>query len=561
MGYCTIAHMPLSTGLYTMILPPIAYAIFGSSRHLSVSADSASAAILAAGLVGVAQTGTSNYVALAGLVAGLTGLMLIAARIFHLGFLANFLSRTLLAGFMVGIAVTITCQQVPKMLGITLHTSTIIGTVSGVISHWNEISVPTAITSAICILVLALGTRIKSLPTELVVIVGGIAMASFIGLSTWGIKSVGSVHGGLPIFAMPHVPGGSWPHLLELSLSLVVVILAQSSSLARSYAARYDEPFDADHDLLGLGAANLAAMASGAFVVNSSVTKTALSDRMGSRTQWASLVAAVAVLIAAFTITGALSVLPVAVLATVVMWIALGMIHIGELRTLYQHRRDEWIIAMITAVGVMALGIEAGILLSVALCLLNHVRHGYNPKNHLVTVDEQGRWIMHPVSERSEIAPGLYLYRFQAALYYANVEKFLDDVRSLCSPVPPRCICIDFSGITDVDFTSGQVLQTLVAYVGDRDIHMAFVHVSDEVAEQLHSSDLDASEMLEFNTRLHDLIDHYATPAVTNADNTVITDGPADTSVEHIEESASPDGPRKILGGSSRQRSPATSDD
>ena len=559
MGYCTIAHMPLATGLYTMILPALAYAIFGSSRHLSVSADSASAAILAAGLVGLAPLASQNYVALAGLVAGLTGLMLIIARLFHLGFLANFLSRTLLVGFLLGVGVTIAFGQIPKMLGLSITGHSLWAIVGGIIGDWNLISWPTAAVSGICLAVLLIGTRLKSVPTELVVIILGIAAASFIGLNAYGIQSVGTVHAGLPVLSMPHVPAGAWPHLVATAVSLVVVILAQSSSLARAYAARYDEPFDADHDLVGLGVANFAAMASGAFVVNSSVTKTELTNRLGSRTQWASLVAAAAVLVAVFTITGALSLLPVAVLASVVFWIALGMIHISTLRELFRQRRDEGVIALITAVGVIVLGIEYGILLSILLCLLNHVRHGYNPSNHLLTLDERGAWLLHDVAEQTQAAPGLIIYRFQAALYYANVERFLEDVRSLCTPVPPERICIDCAAIADVDFTSGEVLLRLTRYVNDLGIHMVFVHVSDEVREQLTESGVVASDMIEFGSHMHDLIDSHGGksggtgPTATAAVSSGLTLGdldaepveipyvvPASTSVRGKEETTPP---------------------
>ncbi len=515
-GYASVAHMPLATALYTMILPAIAYTVFGSSRHLVVSADSATAAILAAGLLGLAPAASTNYVALAGLVAGLTGLILLIARIFHLGFIANFLSRTLLAGFLVGVGISIAVQQLPNMLGVAGATGNPIAVLWGLAQHWNEVSVPTVVVSAACLVLLALGLRLKSLPVEFVVIVGGIAIASFIGLQQWHIQTIDHIQGGLPTLALPSVPDGAWPHLLVTALSLVVVILAQSTSLARIYAAKYDEPFDSHHDLVGLGIANLASMASGAFVVNGSVTKTALSDRMGGRTKWAVVISAGVVAIALFTITGFLSRLPAAVLAAVVFWIALGMTHTSTLRALRQQRRDEWLISMATAVAVIALGVEVGVLVSIALCLLNHVRHGYHPKNKLVSFRDDGAQLMHPVSERTEAAPGLFIYRFQAGLYYANVEQLLDDVRSLSGPITPRCICIDFSAITDVDFTSGQVLLTMVDRAEKAGIHLAFTHVSDEVAGELRSSGLVESDLLEFGAHVHELLVRYAaTPSPT----------------------------------------------
>jgi MFS superfamily sulfate permease-like transporter len=506
MGVSTVAHMPLAAGLYSMVLPALIYAVFGSSRHLSVSADSASAAILAAGLLAIASGGSSNYVALAGLVAAITGAMLLAARYLKLGFLANFLSRTVLAGFLVGVGIIVAFQQLPKLLGLPSSSATPGPIVADVIKEWSQVSWSTALVGAATLAVLAIGIRFKRVPTELVVIIGGILAASVFGLRAAGVASVGSIHAGLPALTIPHVPVGAWPKLIGTSLSLVVVILAQSSSLARAYAVRYDEPFDADHDLVGLGLANLGATITGTYVVNSSVTKTALKDRLGSDSQAASVVAAAVALVAVFTATGLLSKLPVAVLAAVVLWVALGMVHVQTLKELYLQRRDEFIIAVITAVGVIWLGIEYGVLLSIILCLLNHVRHGYNPKNHLITIDEHGHWVMHAVGDRSEIAPGVFLYRFQAALYYANVEKMLDDVRSLCVDDRPECICLDFSAITDVDFTSGQTLVEMATYLEARNVRLAFLHISDEVKDQLVSSGLQACRNVEFDTHLRDLI-------------------------------------------------------
>ena len=513
MGYASVAQMPLSTALYTMIVPAIAYGIFGSSRHLVVSVDSATAAILAAGLIGLAPAASGNYVALAGLVAGMTGLALLLARIFHLGFIANFLSRTLLAGFLMGVAVSIAFQQLPKMLGIPDVSGTPLAVLWTLLQRWHEVSIPTLVVSAACIVVLLVGTRLKSLPTEFVVIVIGIAVASALGLQQWNIQTVGDIQGGLPVLLMPTVPYGAWPQLITTALSLMVVILAQSTSLARAYAAKYDEPFDAHHDLVGLGVANLASMASGSFVVNGSVTKTAIADRMGSRTKWAVVVSAGVALVVVFMLTGALSRLPAAVLAAVVLWIALGLLQTSTLRLLFRQRRDEWVISIATAAAVILFGVEFGVLSSVGLCLLNHVRHGYHPKNKLVTFGADGRLLIHGLAERHQAAPGLFVYRFQAGLYYANVEQMLDDVRELSGPDVPRCICIDFSAITDVDFTAGQVLLTMVERATALGIHIAFSHVSDEVANELRASGVAESDLIEFDAHVHALVRRYEAEA------------------------------------------------
>ena len=511
MGYSSIAHMPLSTGLWAMILPGIVYAAFGSSRHLVVSADSASAAILGAGLLGLAPEGSQNYVALAGLVAGLTGVFLLLARILRLGFVANFLSRSLLVGLLVGVGISVASGQIPKMLGMSTRAHNPIPIVVSVINHIDEISLPTLIVSLATLTLLVFGRRLKKVSMELVVVVLGIAVVSLGWLHSWSIATVGTMKSGLPSVSWPKVPHGSWPHLIGLALSLSVVILTQSSSVARAFAVRHEERLDVDHDLVGLGLANMASMASGSFVINSSVTKTELSDRLGSQSQRTSLIGAVVALIVVFTMTGPLSQLPAAVLGSVVFFIAVNMTHIGSLVDIYRRRRDEFIVAAVTAISVIVIGMETGILISIALCLLNHIRHGYHPKTGLVGRDDAGHWVLHPLAARVQIQPGIFLYRFQSGLYYANVEQMLVEVRDLCEVTPaPRCICVDVAATVDIDYTTGLVLAQLVEYVNDRQIHFAFVHVIPEVKLQLESAGLVETELLEFDAHLRDVFAKYA---------------------------------------------------
>jgi MFS superfamily sulfate permease-like transporter len=512
MGYSTIAHMPLATGLYAMILPAIVYAALGSSRHLVLSADSATAAILAAGLTGLAPFESQNYVALAGLVAGLTGVFLLIARILKLGFIANFLSKTLLIGFLFGVGVTVAMSQLPKMLGISTTSSTAVAVVRELSAHVESLSLPTVVVSTLTFAILLIGRKLQRGPIEVLVVVTGIAIAGLGWLRPWSIASVGTLTGGLPHLAWPTVPHGKWPHLFIVALSLSIVILAQSTTVARSYAMRHGERIDHDHDLVGLGFSNLAAMATGAFVVNSSVTKTELGDRLESQSQWPSLISAALAVSVLLLAPGLLSQLPACILATVVFYIAVSMTHISSLFDIYRRRPDEFVVAVITAIAVIAIGIEEGILISVVLCLLNHIRHGYHPKTGLVARDHTGHLVMFPLSERMQVEPGVFLYRFQSALYYANVERMFEEVRLLCDTTPEiLCIAVDLSATTDIDYTTGQVLGVLANFVADRRIHFALLHAEPEVQSQLGTSGLTESDFIEFDADLSDLLSKYST--------------------------------------------------
>ena len=484
-GYSTIAKMPVLAGVLTLIIPMVLFVIFGSSKHLVVAADSATAAILAAGLAGVAVAGTSNYVALAGLVAGMTGLILIVARILQLGFIASFLSRTLLVGFLIGVGISVAVSQLPAMLGLHVKASNTFVLLVDCATHLRAVSLPALVASVLTLAIVLIGRQWPKIPFAGVVLVGAIIASETVLRSTSSLAFVGSVTGGLPHLALPHVPRGDLGGLVALSLSLALVILAQSAATSRAYALRYDEPFDEERDLVGLGLANLGAMVSGTYVVNGSPTKTEIVDGVGARSQRAALVTAAISVVALFTIAGPLNHLPVAVLAAVVVTIALRLVKLRDLTAIFAQRRDEGVVAILTAASVLAFGVEIGILVSVVVCLINHVRRGYDPRNYVMETDTEGNWVASSVEAGTPIRPGLFLYRFEASLYYANVEKLTAEVIMLASKPGIREICIDASAIPDVDYSAGKELLSLAKDLGERGVSITITHCIDLVRDEL----------------------------------------------------------------------------
>lgn len=484
-GYSTIAKMPVLAGVLTLIIPMVLFVIFGSSKHLVVAADSATAAILAAGLAGVAVAGTSNYVALAGLVAGMTGLILIVARILQLGFIASFLSRTLLVGFLIGVGISVAVSQLPAMLGLHVKASNTFVLLVDCATHLRAVSLPALVASVLTLAIVLIGRRWPKIPFAGVVLAGAIIASETVLRSSTSLAFVGPVTGGLPHLALPHVPRGDLGGLVALSLSLALVILAQSAATSRAYALRYDEPFDEERDLVGLGLANLGAMVSGTYVVNGSPTKTEIVDGVGARSQRAALVTAAISVVALFTIAGPLNHLPVAVLAAVVVTIALRLVKLRDLTAIFAQRRDEGVVAILTAASVLAFGVEIGILVSVVVCLINHVRRGYDPRNYVMETDTEGNWVASSVEAGTPIRPGLFLYRFEASLYYANVEKLTAEVTMLASKPGIREICIDASAIPDVDYSAGQELLSLAKDLGERGVSITITHCIDLVRDEL----------------------------------------------------------------------------
>src|SRR5262249_5613085 len=320
MGYTKIAGMPVITGLYTMLVPMVLFALFGSSRHLVVGADSAPAAILGAGLVGLAETGSDAYVALAGVLALIAAGFLFAARILRLGFMAEFLSRTVLIGFLTGVGIQVALGQLAGMLGLESHEHGVLRKLWNTMQQIERANLY-ALAIALGVLGLIVGAKrvSKKVPGALVAVVGATIVSWAFGLNT-RLPVLGPIPSGLPHFALPNVEW-SWSlaeRLLQIAFAMFVVILTQSAATSRAYAARYNEGWSANVDLVGLALANIGAGLSGAFVVNGSPTKTQMVDSAGGRTQLSLLVTALLVLLVLLFLTAPLAYMPDAVLSAVV---------------------------------------------------------------------------------------------------------------------------------------------------------------------------------------------------------------------------------------------------
>jgi sulfate permease, SulP family len=487
MGYARIAGMPVVTGLYTILLPLVVFAVVGSSRHLVVGADSATAAMTAAGVAVLATAGSAHYVALAGLVALLTAGLLLLARAVRLGVLGNFLSRTVLVGFLAGVGVQVAVGQLPDVVGVPVPGTTSVTRLVGTVRVLGQAQPATvAVSAAVVALLLACRLVDRRIPGALLAVAGSIVAARAIGLQAHGVALIGEVPGGLPALALPALSLSAAAALLPTAAGISVVVLAQSTATARAYAARYEEELDENTDLVGLGLANAAAACSGAFVVNGSPTKTQIVDDAGGRSQLASLVAAVGVLLTLLFLTGPLAYLPVATLASIVLVIAVELVDVRALRRILAARADEFAVAMITAIAVVVLGVGPGIALAVVASMIDHLRISCAPPTAVLVPD--ARAVLRPVAVTPEArtAPGLVLYRFTNTLYYANVQRLADDVHRLLGGRDPlRCFCLDCVAVGDVDYTAGTVLRQVHDVLAARGVRLAFSEVSGEVRAEL----------------------------------------------------------------------------
>ncbi|MET0218529.1 MAG: SulP family inorganic anion transporter [Burkholderiales bacterium] len=481
LGYTRIAGTPVVTGLYTVLLPLVAFATFGSSRHLVVAADSATAAIFSTSLSRMAVPGSGEYVALVGMVALLTAALLLLARIFKLGFLADFLSRTVLVGFLTGVGFQVGIAMLGDMLGVVGRSQRTLVQAWEIALNLPRLDSQALGLSALVVGSILLGRRIAPrFPVSLIAVVGTIAASAAFGFAERGIAVIGPVPGGLPSIALPDVTWRDTLALLPVAASCFVMIIAQSAATSRVFAVRDRERVDENANILGLSAANAAAALSGTFVVNGSPTQTAMADSAGARSQIAQLVFAGIVLLVLLFLTGPLQYLPRCVLASIVFTIAVGMIDVQGLRDIHRESPGEFILAVVTAAAVVAIGVEQGILLAIALSLLRHVRHSYRPHATVLAPDATGQWEAVPAVPGIETEPGLIVYRFGADLFYANDYRFSDEVRALVAhaPTPVRWFIIDAAAITDIDYSAARSLRDLIKDMTQRGVELVFARVN-----------------------------------------------------------------------------------
>jgi sulfate permease, SulP family len=487
LGYAKIAGMPVVTGLYTLLLPMAVFAVLGSSRHLVVAADSATAAVLAAALAGLAVAGSPRYVRLAGLVALLAAGLLLLARAARLGFLANFLSRTVLVGFLTGVGIQVAAGQLPQMLGVPSGSSQTLPRL------WDTVralpgahAADVAISAGVIVIVLAARRITRRIPGPLIAVILAIGVSRAADLARHGVAIVGRVPRGLPSLALPALGWHDAVSLLGAAASLFVVILAQSAATARAYAVKYEEAFSENTDLVGLGAANVAAAFSGTFVVNGSPTKTQVVDSSGSRSQLAQLTTSAVVLVVLVLLTGPLAYLPEAALAAVVFLIAAGLIDVTGMRRILAIRRRESVIALLTTAAVVVLGVEYGLVLAVLASIVDHLRHSYSPLNSVLVKSPAGHWRPIPVAPGARTEAGLVIYRFGTSLYFANAPKLVDDVMMLAGHgASVRWLVVDCTAIEDIDYSASVVLARITEQLQQRHVRLALSTVLGPVQKEL----------------------------------------------------------------------------
>ena len=516
LGYSKIAGMPVITGLYSLLLPLVAFAAFGSSRYLVVAADSATAAIFAGGVSGMATPAGAQYVAMAGIVALLTAVILLLARLLRLGFIADFLSRTVLVGFLAGVGLQVGISVLSEMLGVPVDSRRPVVQLWEVFRGLPRAHLPTvALAASVLGFALVLRRFVPKLPAALVAVVAAIAASAVLNFEGHGIATIGPVAGGLPhlgLMGLLSLREMGWKEvetLVTVSASCAVMILTQSAATSRIYAAKHYQEVNENIDLFGLSAANAAAALTGGFVVNGSPTQTAMMEDAGGHSQMAQMTTAVVVGLVLLFLTGPLQYLPTCVLGVLVFLVALRLIDLKALRDIRSESPQEYALAVMTAAVVVLVGVEQGIVLAMVVSLLRVVQHSYHPHSGVLIADGSGAWKLVPVAPNVVTAPGLVLYRFGAALFYANAGRFLEEASCVIRPLPSavRWLVVDAEAMTHVDYTAARVVLELKRNLTEAGVELAFARVPWDMRadfDRHHLAEAIGSARI-FN-RLHDAI-------------------------------------------------------
>ena len=458
LAYATIAGLPIQVGLYTAFAPLLAYALLGTSRPLSVTTTS-TIAILIAGDATVAHAGPGEILTASATLSVLVGVMLIAASLLRLGFVANFISDPVLTGFKAGVGLVIVADQLPKLLGFHIHKEGFFRDLVAIASHLPATSLPTlALAAGIIALLVALEHFAPRAPAPLVAVAVGVALSSALGLHAMGVETVGEVPRAQPTLVWPRLDLllALWPSAVGIAL----MSFTESIAAARAFAQPEEPRPQPNRELLAIGAANVAGGFLGAMVAGGGTSQTAVNRSAGARTQVTGVVVAAISLATGFLLAPLIGAMPNAVLAAVVVVYSVPLIKPADFRELGRFRRTETVWAVIALAGVALLGTLRGIVVAVIASLLSLAQQAYDPPVYLLG-RKRGTDVFRPPSAEhpdDETWPGLLLVRTDGRLFFANAQRVGDKIWAMIQAAKPKVLVLDFSAVIDLEYTALKML-------------------------------------------------------------------------------------------------------
>jgi len=496
MAYAELAGLPPVNGLYTTIACLVAYAIFGPSRVLVLGPDSSVSPLILASITPLVVVGDpGSAIVLAGMLAVLVGLIEIGLGVAKLGFVADLLSSEVRVGYMNGLAVTIIVGQLPKLFGFSTDAD---GFVDELKAFWNgldQTNRTTLITGLAVLLVLLVLPRITTrIPAVLVAIVGVTVVSALLGLADEGVKTVGTLPQGFPTPSLPWTSASDALALMVGAVGITMVSLTDTIATASSFAARRGDEVDANAEMIGVGASNIAAGFFQGFAVSVSSSRTAVADQSGARTQLTGLVGAGLVALLLLVFNGLLADLPQTALAAVVIVAALSLADLPALARFARLRRSSLVLSLVASAGVIFLGVLQGIVVAIVLAILLFFRRNWWPHGTvLAEVPELGGWHAVSVHPEGRQVDGIVVFRWEAPLFFANAGQFRDQVRALVRDSSPAYVVLQCEAVTDIDVTAAEVLKDLDEELNAKGVHLAFVELRDRLADLIVRYDLDAT--------------------------------------------------------------------
>ncbi|MCM1973007.1 SulP family inorganic anion transporter [Streptomyces sp. G1] len=497
MAYAGVAGLQPVVGLWAVLPAMVLYALVGSSRLLSVGPESTTALMTAVAVGPLAAGDPGRYAALAAALALMVGLLALAARAVRLGFLADLLSRPVLVGYLAGVALIMIIDQLPRLTGVRTTGSGFFPQLWSFVSNLAHVHWPTVVLAAgVLAVLLAVPKYGRAVPRPLLALVLATAAVAAFGLDDrYGLGVIGSVPSGLPTPSLP--PLDDLGRLLVPALGVLLVGYSDFILTARAFADRDDPlPLDPNRELLALGAVNLGSAVLHGFPVSSSASRTALARSAKARSQVYSLFAALAVLLVLLFLGPLLAHTPSAVLGAIVVYAALRLVEVGEFRRLATFRRRELLLALGCLLGVLALDILYGVLIAVALSVIELLARVARPHDAVEGM-VPGLAGMHDVDDypTARIVPGLVIYRYDSPLFFANAENFrrraLAAVDEQTSPT--RWFVLNTEANVEVDITALDAVDALRQELEQRGIVMALARVKQELREDLDAYGLTAS--------------------------------------------------------------------
>ena len=495
LAYAGLAGVPAEFGLITAFAAMAAYAVFGSSRHLKVTVSSTMAVMSASIVADMTRGDPATYLGLTAALALIVGAMLVAGGLARLGFISDFLTKSVVTGFIVGLSITVIVGQLPKVLGVPSLSGSFPQQVDQLIGYLPATHlVSLAVGIGAMAIILVLRRFAPRVPGPLVVLVVGILATKLLDLDSYGIAVVGEIATGLPSPGIPSVPLADLPFLVVGATGIVFLAVGESVGTARAYATRHRYELDADQELLALGSANLASGLLGGFVTDASLSQTATAEAAGARSQLSSLITAGLVLATALVLAPLFADLPSAVLGAIVITGVMGLIDIGELRRYWAWRRTDFVIAIAAMVGVLLTTVLTGMLVAVLLSVVLVLFRASRPyvaalgrmPGYRATFGDLAR---HP---EAEPVPGLVIVRLDAPLYFFNANVARTQILELveAAPSPPRALLIDVAASADLDVTTTDILFDLVRDLRQRGVEVLLAQVKTSVRERLRKTGL-----------------------------------------------------------------------